>query len=382
MAVLGRGARADPVGSTPCGHGDEEHDPAGADGRRGHEDRDREGRIVGVGRGCEHVHDEHGASSRARESADSVRRHEARLARPRWDRALGVQPRIRRRAWTTRQGRDIFGLWQGSVIVAIFVGGLVVGTDPLSRSCATGAGADELPIQTQYLIKLEVLYTVVPVVIVAVLFAFSYRTQDEVDALTHAPAVTIDSRASNGSGSSTTRRDGVTVTGAPGKEAKMVVPEDRTTRLVLTSPDVIHSFYVPGFLFKRDVIPGVVNKVDITPRRRGSYTGRYAEFCGLEPRQDDLRSPGRCASTDHTTPWVVDSRALQLGRHRDHNGVRSRPAPGAGTAPRHNVRGSALAHDHRPQGHRPQLHSRRGSSSSWSVACSPSSCGPSSHGRT
>ena len=42
---------------------------------------------------------------------------------------------------------------------------------------------DALPSQTQYFVKLEILYTVVPVIIVAVLFAFSYRTQNEVDAL-------------------------------------------------------------------------------------------------------------------------------------------------------------------------------------------------------
>jgi cytochrome c oxidase subunit 2 len=181
----------------------------------------------------------------------------------------------------TRQGRDIFGLWQGSVVVGLLVGGLVWGLIVFAVFRYRRRD-DDLPNQTQYLIKLEILYTIVPVVIVAVLFAFSYRTQNEVDALTRDPAVTIDVKGFQWQWQFQYRDDDVTVTGLPGKEATMVLPEDRTTRLVLTSPDVIHSFYVPDFLFKRDVIPGVINKVDVTPRDRGSYTGRCAEFCGLD----------------------------------------------------------------------------------------------------
>jgi cytochrome c oxidase subunit II len=181
----------------------------------------------------------------------------------------------------TRQGRDIFGLWQGSVIVAIFVGGLVWGLI-LFAILRYRRRNDELPNQTQYFIKLEILYTVVPVIIVAVLFAFSYRTQNDVDALASDPAVTIDVRGFQWQWQFRYRDDDVTVTGLPGKEATMMLPEDRTTRLVLTSRDVIHSFYVPGFLFKRDVIPGVVNRFDVTPRDSGTFTGRCAEFCGLD----------------------------------------------------------------------------------------------------
>src|SRR5262249_24955594 len=93
----------------------------------------------------------------------------------------------------TRQGRDIFGLWQGSVIVAIFVGGLVWGLIVFAILRYRRRN-DDLPNQVQYFVKLEILYTVVPVLIVAALFAFSYRTQNKVDALTKDPTVTIDVR--------------------------------------------------------------------------------------------------------------------------------------------------------------------------------------------
>jgi cytochrome c oxidase subunit II len=181
----------------------------------------------------------------------------------------------------TRQGRDIFGLWQGSVIVALLVGGLVWGLI-LFAVLRYRRRNDDMPNQTQYFIKLEIFYTVVPVIIVAVLFAFSYRTQNEVDALSSSPAATIDVKGFQWQWQFHYRDDDVTVTGLPSKPPTMVLPVDRTVRLILTSPDVIHSFYVPDFLFKRDVIPGVTNKIDLTVRDKGTYTGRCAEFCGLD----------------------------------------------------------------------------------------------------
>jgi cytochrome c oxidase subunit 2 len=45
---------------------------------------------------------------------------------------------------------------------------------------------------------------------------------------------------------------------------------------------VIHSFWVPEFLEKRDLIPGVDNAIDVDVNRTGTWTGRCAEFCGLD----------------------------------------------------------------------------------------------------
>ena len=60
------------------------------------------------------------------------------------------------------------------------------------------------------------------------------------------------------------------------------MPLAATTRLELESPDVIHSFAVPSFLQKQDVIPGTLEEIDITPTRAGRYAGYCAEFCGLD----------------------------------------------------------------------------------------------------
>ena len=62
----------------------------------------------------------------------------------------------------------------------------------------------------------------------------------------------------------------------------MVLPVGETAQLALVSTDVNHSFWVPDFLSKRDLIPGVDNEIDVTPTEEGSYIGRCAEFCGLD----------------------------------------------------------------------------------------------------
>jgi cytochrome c oxidase subunit 2 len=50
----------------------------------------------------------------------------------------------------------------------------------------------------------------------------------------------------------------------------------------LVSDDVIHSFWVPAFLYKLDVVPGLDNKFEIVPKKIGSYAGRCAELCGKD----------------------------------------------------------------------------------------------------
>jgi cytochrome c oxidase subunit 2 len=210
----------------------------------------------------------------------------------------------------TRQGRDIFGLWQGSVIVAIFVAGLVWGLI-LFAILRYRRRNDELPNQTQYILKLEIFYTIVPVIIVAVLFAFAYRTQTDVDALTSDPAVTIDVEGFQWQWQFRYRDDDLTVTGLPGEEPTMVLPVDRTARLTLKSNDVIHSFFVPRFLFKRDVIPGVNNKFDLTPEEKGTFTGRCAEFCGLDHAIMTFRV--KVVSMADYRAWVSEQQAAASG---------------------------------------------------------------------
>jgi cytochrome c oxidase subunit II len=59
------------------------------------------------------------------------------------------------------------------------------------------------------------------------------------------------------------------------------VPVGEPVRVTVASADVVHSFYVPQFLFKRDAVPGRESSFDFTVEDAGTYRGQCAEFCGI-----------------------------------------------------------------------------------------------------
>jgi cytochrome c oxidase subunit 2 len=61
---------------------------------------------------------------------------------------------------------------------------------------------------------------------------------------------------------------------------EIVLPEGETVAFALESADVIHSFWVPAFGGKRDLIPGRTNHLWFTPAGLGTFPGQCAEFCG------------------------------------------------------------------------------------------------------
>jgi len=78
-----------------------------------------------------------------------------------------------------------------------------------------------------------------------------------------------------------TQGDDVFEVGTPADPAELWLPVNESVRFDLRSPDVIHSFWIPEFYFKLDVVPGRANSFDLTPTRTGTFTGRCAELCGL-----------------------------------------------------------------------------------------------------
>jgi cytochrome c oxidase subunit 2 len=167
-------------------------------------------------------------------------------------------------------------------------------------------GRDDIPGQRQYHLGLEILYTAIPIVIVLVLFGFSYAVQDDVDALAAHPDVTVDVRGFQWQWQFHYRSEDVTVTGVPDQRPVLVLPVGETVRLVLTSRDVVHSFYVPGFLFKRDAIPGMTNRFDIEVQKEGVYRGYCAEFCGLDHAR--MTFEVRAVTKAEFDDWVVRHR--------------------------------------------------------------------------
>lgn len=183
-----------------------------------------------------------------------------------------------------KQGRPIASLWSGFFVAAIAVMLLVwvllafVLVKYRHRERPDG----EVPSQKPYNIPLEITYTAIPVLIVAVLFFFSVRAQHQATAVSTKPAVRVEVIGFQWSWRFRYLGEGFTVDAKPGEPPELVLPLGAPTNLQLVSADVNHSFFVPRFLSKRDLIPGVHNVITVTPEKLGSYVGRCAEFCGLD----------------------------------------------------------------------------------------------------
>ncbi len=181
----------------------------------------------------------------------------------------------------TSQGKQIEGMYNVVLILAIviFVGvvGAILYSVVMFRK---RPGDDELPPQIHGNTIAEIVWTVLPLIIVLILFAMSYATLQSVDKIapTKDLAAVINVRGFQwswefdyGDGRVVTPKDGVPV---------MVVPVGETVRVVETSDNVIHAWFVPHFLFKRDAVPGRQNQFDFKVEIPGLYNGQCAELCG------------------------------------------------------------------------------------------------------
>jgi cytochrome c oxidase subunit 2 len=195
----------------------------------------------------------------------------------------------------TVQAHDEFKLWSGMAVagiaVAVLVWGLIFWAVFRYRR-----RDDRLPRQFHENIPIEILYTVIPLVIVLVIFAFTVVTENEVDALSPHPAAVVRVVAFQWGWRFEYEKPGggtafvVETTGVPQERVypatssqypQLVLPEGVPTRIVLVSNDVVHGFYVPEFNFSRYALPGVTNRFDFTPTRDGVFRGQCTQFCGL-----------------------------------------------------------------------------------------------------
>ncbi len=186
----------------------------------------------------------------------------------------------------TDQGRDISGLYQVLFWTAIPIGGVVYGLILWSIiRYRKRKDTDELPPQFRYHVPLEIAYTVAPILIVVGLFLVTLHTEDKVDYVSPRPAVVLEVTGFQWQWSFSYPQYGITVTGtraeSPEEGPTIVLPVGQTIGVTLHSQDVIHSFFVPTFNFKRDDIPGLTNRFDMTIPRAGTFRGECAEFCGL-----------------------------------------------------------------------------------------------------
>ncbi len=176
------------------------------------------------------------------------------------------------------------GSWIAAGIVGVAVWALILWVAFRYRRRAD----DELPDQVRYNLPIEVLYTIAPLIVVAVLFFFTIETQNKVLEPVANPDHTILVVGQQWSWTFSYLEedavDGKSVydVGTPAQLPELWLVEDQTVTFELRSPDVIHSFWVPSFAMKLDVVPGRDNAFSVTPNRAGEFAGRCAELCGWQ----------------------------------------------------------------------------------------------------
>ncbi|GAB1817273.1 cytochrome c oxidase subunit II [Herbidospora sp. RD11066] len=207
-----------------------------------------------------------------------------------WSRLAQPEPQ-------TRQGNLMLDLWLGSWAAAlatfVVVFALIVWSVLFHRRRKNSD--QQLPPQVRYNLPIEMLYTLVPLVMVAVFFYFTARDETEIIKVSGTAPVKVKVEGFQWSWRFTTEAQGktATVAGVPVDLAKqsvtnpqgpqLVLPVGTKVEFALESPDVIHSFWVPAFLFKQDVMPGLHNKFELdTLDKTGVFFGRCAELCGVD----------------------------------------------------------------------------------------------------
>lgn len=182
----------------------------------------------------------------------------------------------------------IHNLWMGAWIAAFVVGFLVWGLILYAAFRFRRRSPDEVPVQVRYNLPIEALYTIAPFVVIFVLFYHTVVAQENVlqedSEYDHEILVvgqqwswTFNHLGADGEGGGNDVFEAGTVAEPP----TLVLPVDEPVRFRLRSPDVIHSFWIPAYHFKMDVIPGRENSWITTPTETGTFPGKCAELCGL-----------------------------------------------------------------------------------------------------
>jgi cytochrome c oxidase subunit 2 len=197
---------------------------------------------------------------------------------------------------TTNHTDRIMDLWVNSWIAALVVGiitwGLIVWCLVAYRRRKGTVG---FPRQTSFNLPLEVFYLTIPLFMVLVFFYFTDRDQQAIDDRSQPADVVVDVRGKQWAWDFNYKKGDVVtedlheagvqahLTGEAINKDKLptlYLPVNKSVDLELNSRDVIHSFWVPAFLQKRDMIPGKTNYIRFTPTKEGTYDGKCAELCG------------------------------------------------------------------------------------------------------
>lgn len=192
---------------------------------------------------------------------------------------------------TTDHTGRVIGLWTTSWIVLLGVGlvtwGLIIWAAVAYRR---RKGQTGLPVQLRYNLPIEIFYTIVPLILVLGFFAFTARDQAEIEA-NNDPEVHIEVYGKRWAWDFNYVDENVYSAGVQADPDELgaveeedlpvlYLPVDKRVEITIESRDVIHSFWVLDFLYKKDMIPAKSNYMYFIPQKEGTYQGKCAELCG------------------------------------------------------------------------------------------------------
>ena len=188
--------------------------------------------------------------------------------------------------WCVAIGVIVFGV----MIISLFKHRKSQGAEPASFSHSTAAEViwTAIPVVILLIMAVPAAETMVrledsrdpdiSIVVTAYQWKWHYKYQDE--------GVEFYSSLARPSLAARTRQSGVDVNSVENYllevDNPVVVPKGAKVRLLLTSNDVIHSWWVPEFAIKKDAIPGIVNETWFRANEVGTYRGQCAELCGKD----------------------------------------------------------------------------------------------------
>ncbi len=199
----------------------------------------------------------------------------------------------------TTQDKDVRFLWNLTYWIAIPLGLIVIG---LVVWCVVRyrhrPGREHIPHQFQYHIPIEATYTIVPIILVAIVFGFVYKAENRIDNVASNPSAQVKVEGFQWGwrftyltvdGKDLAQQRQFQEVGSVANEPNLnddaalpvlTLPSAVTVQLDLNTDDVNHSFYIPATLFKRDLIAGIHNTVDFNFVHTGQYIGECTQFCG------------------------------------------------------------------------------------------------------
>ncbi|MCB0962719.1 MAG: cytochrome c oxidase subunit II [Acidimicrobiales bacterium] len=208
---------------------------------------------------------------------------------------------------TTEQGDTVGRVFDLYLVAAYVVAAIVVGLIAFILLRFRAGRRSGPASQTHHNAPLEILYTVVPLLLVGALTAVTLVTIGDVAADEPDPDVTIDVEGYQWGWRFTYVDEGITVATDADGGPEVVLPAPARIRFTVHSEDVIHSLWIPAFRFKRDLIPGTTTSFTVDTDELGTFPGKCAEYCGLQ--HTTMTFTARTVAPDEFEAWKAETEA-------------------------------------------------------------------------